>query len=243
MNLAETTALGLLLPFAFAISPAKAQIAAPVGTYIRVEAGTAFHQNVTFTDTNPGAANCDLCTAQFPSTIAQSFDVGGALGYRIGPFFRTDLSIDYIASTKISGYSTATIPSTGSADVKSVAGLINGYIDLPAANVFGSIQPYLDAGIGIAWNDLGTTSGTSGAVGPFTLAGSSHTNFAWAIGAGVGYPLTTHMTLDIAYRFLDLGQLRTDTSLSFGGMTIPVTPSKTGDSDAHQVTIGLRYDF
>lgn len=226
-----------------AISPAKAQIAAPAGTYIRIEAGAAFHQNVTFADTDPGAANCDLCTAQFPSSIADSFLAGGALGYRIRPDIRIDLSIDYLASARVSGHSTAAIPSTGSANLDSLAGLLNGYIDLPPVSVFGPIQPYVDGGIGVAVNVLGDTTGNSGAVGPFTLSGASRTNFAWALGAGAGYPLTPHLTLDLAYRFLDLGQLRTDSTLTFGGMSVQVTPSRTEGAGVHIVTIGLRYEF
>lgn len=226
-----------------AISPAQAQFVAPEGSYIRIEAGGAFHQNITFADTNPGAANCDLCGALFPSSIAGSFVAGGAFGYRIGPGIRADLSVDYFGSAAVSGHSTAAIPSAGSAKLNSVAGLLNAYIDLPAISLFGPIHPYLDAGIGIAGNQLGETSGNSGAVGPFTLAGESHTNFAWAVGAGAGYPLSPHLTLDVSYRLLNLGQVRTDSTLSFGGMSLTVTPSKTEAADVHVVTIGLRYEF
>jgi opacity protein-like surface antigen len=234
----------ILLPLiASAISPAQAQIAAPGGTYVRIEAGGTFHQNVTFSDTDPGAANCDLCAAQFPSSVADSFLVGGALGYRIGPDTRLDLSVDYLGSTKLSGHSTAAVPSTGSANLDSVVGLLNGYIDLPLVSLFGPIQPYIDGGIGVARNALGQTAGNSGAVGPFTLSGASRTNFAWALGAGVGYPLTPHLILDLAYRFLDIGQLRTDSTLGFGGISATVTPSRTEAAVVHTVTIGLRYEF
>jgi len=235
-----------LVPLALltcAISRAEAQLAAPDGSYVRIEAGGAFHQNITFADTNPGATNCDLCGALFPSSIAGSFLVGGAFGYRIGPNVRTDLSVDYIGSATVSGHSTAATPSIGSAQLDSTVGLLNGYIDLPTANISGPIRPYIDAGIGFAHNQLGTTTGNSGAVGPFTLAGASHTNFAWAVGAGAGYPLSPHLTLDLAYRFLNVGQIRTDSGLSLGGVSMVVTPSKTEAAGVHSVTIGLRYEF
>lgn len=234
----------ILLPLMlFMISPAQAQVAVPAGTYIRIEAGTAFHQNVSFSDTDPGAANCDLCGAQFPSSIAGAFVAGGAFGYRIASNFRTDLSINYIGSATVSGHSTAAIPSTGSAKVDSLVGLFNGYIDLPPVSIFGPIRPYIDGGIGIAANQFDKTTGNSGAVGPFTLAGASRTNFAWAVGAGAGYPLAPHVTLDVAYRLMDIGALRTGPTLSFGGTSMQVTPSKTESAEAHVVTIGLRYEF
>lgn len=240
-----TNFIRLILPVLIvcAISPAKAQIAAPAGTYIRIEAGGAFHQNITFADTNPAAANCDLCAAQFPSSIGDSFLAGGAIGYRLGPAIRIDLSVDYLGSAEVSGHSTAAVPSIGSANLQSLAGLLNGYIDLPPLNVFAPIQPYIDGGIGIASNVLGKTTGNSGAVGPFTLAGASRTNFAWALGAGGGYPLAPHLTLDVSYRFLDLGPIRTDSTLSFGGTSLQVTPSRTGGAAEHVVTIGLRYEM
>ena len=240
-----TNLFRLILPAltAYAISPAEAQIAAPAGTYIRIEAGGAYHPNITFADTNPGAANCDLCGAEFPSSVADSFLAGGAVGYRIGPDTRIDLSVDYFGSTEVSGHSTAAVPSTGSANLESLVGLLNGYMDLPPVNVFAPIQPYIDGGIGIAENVLGKTSGNSGAAGPFTLGGASRTNFAWALGAGGGYPLAPHLTLDVSYRFLDVGQIRTDSTLSFGDMSLQVTPSRTESAGEHVVTIGLRYEI
>lgn len=242
LSLASIIRLVLLPAITCAISPAQGQIAAPAGTYFRVEAGAALHQNVTFTDTNPGAANCDLCGAQFPSSIADSFLIGGALGYRIGPNIRTDLSVDYLGSANVSGHSTAAVPSTGSAKLDSLVGLLNGYIDLPIS-IFGPVRPYIDAGVGIAQNMLGQTTGISGAVGPFTLAGASRTNFAWAVGAGAGYSLTQHLMLDVSYRFLDVGQIWSDSTLSFAGMSMEVTPSKTEAAGVHELTIGLRYEF
>jgi len=43
-------------------------------------------------------------------------------------------------------------------------------------------------------------------------------NFAWNIGAGVGFDLTENWTLDAGYRFVGLGSVKTKTGpLEVGG--------------------------
>jgi opacity protein-like surface antigen len=123
--------------------------------------------------------------------------------------------------------------------------MANGYFDLagwqPAA--FGPFQPYLTAGIGVARNDLGTFSGTSAG---FAVSenGSTTTNFAWGAGAGVGYSVTPNLTLDIGYKYFDLGEFRTGTAVTVGGAPLPpVTASKSTDLDVHTIMVGLRFGF
>jgi opacity protein-like surface antigen len=238
-------ALALSFIPAFLVAPAEAQIAVPTGIYVRGELGGAFHQNVVFRDTQPDAVNCDLCAMSFPSSVGSSAIIGGGLGYRLTPNFRVELSLDYLTPAKVTGHDSATPPSTASVNLDSFVALVNGYVDFPELppGLFGSVQPYVDAGIGLASNSLGLTRGNSGTVGPFTIAGASQTNFAYALGIGAGFPLTPRLTADLAYRFIDLGQLRTGSTLSAGGASFQVTASRTGSSDAHTITIGLRYQF
>ncbi len=233
-----------LLPV-FLAMPVEAQVAVPAGIYVRGEVGAAFHDSVFFRDTNAQAANCDLCDTTFPSTVGSSAIVGAGVGLRLTPVFRTELSLDYLTSAKVTGHDLATPPSTASANVSSIIALANIYVDFPELppGIFGLVQPYLDAGIGLASNNLGTTSGHSGAIGPFTIAGSTQTNLAYALGFGAGYPLGPRLTADISYRFFDPGQLRTGTTLSAGGTSTQVTASRTGSADVHTVMIGLRYQF
>ena len=218
-------------------------MAVPDGLYVRGEVGAGIHSGATFTDTNPAAPNCDLCSAQFPSSIGTSAILGGAIGWRFTPNFRADLSVDYLTPTTVSGHSTAAVPSSASANLNSLVTLINGYFDFPELHFFGLLSPFATVGIGFATNDLGVTSGTSGAVGPFSLTGVSRTNFAWDAGLGAAYPLTPKLTADIGWRFLDTGQMRSGSILSVAGTTMQVTPSKTGDVNLNVFTIGLRYQF
>jgi outer membrane protein OmpA-like peptidoglycan-associated protein len=168
---------------------------------------------------------------------------GGGVGYRFSPMFRSDVTVDYIPSLKVSGHNSLVPALTNSADLSSLVGMVNGYIDINgfAPNMFGRFQPYLQGGIGVARDDLEKT--TFG--GPFagiTLSGSTRTNFAWGVGAGLGYALTPNLTLDLGYKYLDLGEMRTGSTVSTGAVSIGVTPAKA-DLQAHTVMLGVRFAF
>jgi opacity protein-like surface antigen len=226
-------------------SPATAQLALPTGLYLRGDVGYAVKGNITFRDVNPTAPNCDLCTGSFPSTTGNSVFFGAGIGYRLTPLFRTDLTLDYLTPTSVDGHTVNIAPSMGSAHLDSVVGLVNGYLDLDGAfpRLLGPFQPYLSAGIGASRNHLGTTSGISSVVGPFTLGAADTTSFVWTLGAGVGYALNSFVTMDLAYRFMDFGEVRDGSTITFGGASALVTSSKSDDFAVNAVTLGLRFGF
>lgn len=91
-----------------------------------------------------------------------------------------------------------------------------GYVDLSLLLGLtpGKIEPYLGAGLGVARNELGSVrfSFPDLATQPassITQSGSD-TQFAMAATAGLGLPLTNSITVDIAWRYSDYGQIKTD---------------------------------
>jgi len=224
-------------------APAVAQSIIPEGGYVAGEIGGAVHQSVVFSDTNPSAPNCDLCTSTFPSSIGNAFIVGGKLGYRISSQFRADFSLEHLSSSKVSGHTTSTPPSTGAANLDSLLALYNVYYDVTSIPALGLLQPFFTAGMGFARNSLGPTNGDAGPAGPFAITGNARTNFAWDAGVGLALPVGPHWTADLGYRFIDLGELRSGTTLSIAGLSLLVTASQTGPAYVHAVTFGLRYSF
>jgi opacity protein-like surface antigen len=216
----------------------------PPGGYIRAEAGMAIHTKQVFIDSNPDAANCDLCNSNFPVTIDDSAILGANLGTRFTENLRADIGIDYLTSSTVRGYNSLEIPSSGSAKVDSFVALLNGYVDFPElpGGLVGPFIPYVTVGLGLAHHDLGRTSGTTPRTA-FSISGASRTNFAYAVGAGLSYPLTPLLTADLQYRYLDLGSLNTGTELTAGGAPVLVTASKTGSLAVHAITIGIRFGF
>jgi opacity protein-like surface antigen len=218
--------------------------------YLRGDLGAGFGQDLTFTDVDPTAANCDLCGAQLPAASGNSVVFGGGGGYRFSPMLRADVTADDYPSFSVHGTTTQPGSPTGTAPLTSIVAMANGYLDLnglyPAA--FGPFQPYLTAGVGFVRNDVGHFSGRF-TVGPlagvtFSEVGSVQTNFAWGAGTGIGYPLTPDLFLDLEYEFRDLGQVRSGTTETvLGVLQPPITASKSTDLDVHTLLVSVRYGF
>src|SRR6185312_2177231 len=210
--------------------------------YVRGDIGGAFGTDTTFKNVPslPGGSGSTQ-----PSTVNNSIMYGGGIGIRINPMFRTDITIDGIRRLNIEGTNSARPAVSSSAHVSSVVGLVNGYFDLNGLwpTIFGRFQPYIDAGVGVARNDLSRTSFAAGA-GATVGSVSSHAvmHFAWGAGAGVAYAVAPHLLVDLNYKYLDLGQMHSGTTFSALGTAVN-TPRMVADLKAHTVMLGLRYEF
>jgi outer membrane protein OmpA-like peptidoglycan-associated protein len=220
----------------------------PYGVYVRGDFGGAFGNNVTFRDNNSAAANTTIGNNSISAHGGNSVIFGAGIGYRVNPWFRGDFTLDYMPSLNVNRTTAGSSNSnTVSANLNSLVGMANGYLDFNSflPNFFGSVEPYIDGGIGFANNNLGTvTNSTGGTAG--TLSGSSQTNFAWGAGAGVNFPLTQQLSLDVAYKYLDLGSLKSG-NVSTNGFAVgnsgAVTGIKSNDLTVNTVTVGLRWTF
>jgi opacity protein-like surface antigen len=221
-----------------AMAQQAAPYAAPVGPwsfgqfYMRGDAGGAFSAGADLKSTEPFASDSLLGPGErLNGNTGNSdiFDVG--LGARLLPYLRWDATMSYLPSMKFSG-------SGNAAHMNSWVGMVNGYIDLNGLMPlpFGPFQPYVDAGLGAASNTVDTLDTSLG--GGTAINGNTRTSFAYGLGAGVGYPVAPNVTLDVAYRYLDLGEAETGASDTAGA----VAPLKT-DLREHTVTMGLRYMF
>jgi opacity protein-like surface antigen len=238
-------AAGALL--AASAAPASAAMwPLPAGTYVRADLGVGFGQNLTFSDTNPGALNAFLGpNAGVASSTGNSVLLGAGIGFRINPKFRVDATFDYLPSLTQSGSGTgAAAGFSGHADLDAAVAMANVYVDLDGffPRLLGPVQPFLTAGIGVASNTLGTASATKGGV-PVFLSGATQTNFAWGVGVGAAYPLTAKLTIEASYKYLDLGGLITGTTATGPAGSAIVTAAKSGDLDVHTLTLSLRYTF
>jgi len=210
--------------------------------YVRGDIGGAFGTDTTFKNVPslPGGSGSTQ-----PSNLGNSMMYGGGVGVRINPMFRTDLTIDGIRRLNIDGRNSVAGGVSSSAHNSSVVGLVNGYFDLNGVwpNTFGRFQPYIDAGVGVAYNSLSRTSfATAGGATIGSVSSHAFTNFAWGAGAGIAYAVAPHMLVDLGYKYLDLGEMHSGTTLSVGAAKVN-TSRMNGDLKAHTVMIGFRYEF
>ena len=134
------------------------------------------------------------------------------LGYATGAI-RFEALVEYRPDFAFEGRANFLAPDRRqdvSADLSSVSGMLAGFIDLAALGLPkpGPFAPFLGAGIGTVHTRIGKTTMTFPAT-TTTVQGGSRTGLAWMATAGVAVALDTHVTLDLAWRYTDLGEIRT----------------------------------
>jgi opacity protein-like surface antigen len=195
--------------------------------YARVDTGGSFSKN----------AGKDVGV-----DIGSSPIIGAGVGAKVLPFLRTDVTLSYRPGYSFTAPDTTLVPGTiGRGDVKTLAALVNAYYDFPS---FAGFTPYIGGGVGVARNEVGTTTLSDPASGATvaTLSGSTTTQFAWQASAGVAYSILPFVALDIGYRYFDAGEGRSGTSGTFLGTPI-TAPVQRGNIRAHEIQAGIRVGF
>ena len=140
-----------------------------------------------------------------------------------------------------------------SSSVSQFSAMAFGYVDLSLLFGLtpGDIEPYLGAGIGVARNRTSPVTYTfPGLTQPaWTIVpGGGSYQFALAATAGLGWPLTNNLMLDIAWRFSDYGRVETDSGtmeIQRGARppTALVIDSTYATLRSHAIYTGLRLSF
>jgi opacity protein-like surface antigen len=208
-------------------TPAQAQV------YWRIEAGWSAPNDAEFKDNdfyNSGNIWGDPTGTQ-PGTLNNidgSLIVGAGVGYRFTSSLRGDVTLAYRGFYNLND---STFEAAYSAHLTSTTLMVNGYYDFTA----GGVRPYFGAGIGWARNE------TDSLIQDFrfgfanTFSGATTDNTAVALMAGIGIPHSGG-TLDIGYRYIDLGKFETGTVAAFG-----ITGGQTGKLTAQEITFGFRF--
>jgi opacity protein-like surface antigen len=220
--------------------------------YLRAEVGYAWSKDADLRDdaTTPGSflicGNAPCTTPGTLNDIGDSYVLGAGVGYRVTPNIRGELAVGYRGGFELDeADAVAPTPTTFTGKIRSWTAMLNGYYDFSAA---GPWKPYVTGGIGVARNKVKTISATnpSAATLPalfsnYQLVGDSDTSFAWTIGAGVGYAVGPKVTLELGYRYVDLGDLKVPSqTVSFN--TGPVSyPGAKGELRTHEITLGFRF--
>ena len=124
------------------------------------------------------------------------------------------------------------------ADIESWVGLANMYIDL---GTYMCITPYIGGGVGVASvSVLGLKDVNVPNLGVAYGVDHTETNFAWAVYGGFAYEVNQSVTLDLSYRYLDLGDARSGTVTSYDG-TSSYASLDIDDITSHDVMLGVRW--
>ena len=178
---------------------------------------------------------------------------GVGVGYQFNNWLRFDVTGEYRGKANFHGLDIVR-PNNGglrytdqyTASKSEWVGLLNGYIDL---GTWWNFTPFIGGGVGFARN---TISGFTDVcmIDPPCLGGSVATgataskwNFAWAAHAGLAYHVSPAFTVELAYRYLDLGNAQTGDLIAFDGTNNLNNPMYFNHLTSHDVKLGVRWMF
>jgi opacity protein-like surface antigen len=215
--------------------------------------------------TNQSVSSLTLATTAFPAgfqTTGMGFDsstsYGLGVGYRFNNWFRGDVTGEYRGKANFHGsqYTTLNSSFAGFAGVDNYSAsksewvaMANAYVDL---GTWWCVTPFIGAGVGMARNtisgfrDDGVSLFTGFGTSPSSTfaADGSKWNFAWALHAGLAYKVSPGLTVELAYRYMNLGDGVTGPTNSFDGVTVV---NGSGfvfkDITSHDVKLGVRWDL
>ena len=174
---------------------------------------------------------------------APIFGVG--VGYQFNNWFRADVTGEYRGKANFHGMDIAHVGAgpqftdlyTGS---KSEAlFLANIYADL---GTWWCLTPFIGAGVGVSRNTISSFTDTNTPLlGVAYGSEASQWNFAWAAHAGIGYKVTNNLTVELAYRYVDMGNAHSGDIVDFTGANTIVNPMEFKSITSHDLKLGVRW--
>jgi opacity protein-like surface antigen len=220
------------LPPAPPIEPAPAAVEYS-GWYLRGAVGVAIPTGNTSVSISPNpliGLPADAFNSFYNPTVSASGIFSAGVGYQFNNWLRFDVTGEYHGGSQFQVLEQLAIPSatTQFADfyrgnVSRFVLMANGYADI---GTWYGVTPYIGAGVGWSQNYLDGVTDTGFAyVGPGATGSptggyfnnSSTSNFAWALMAGLDFNVTQNLKLELGYRYLNTGPLKTGTSNCFNG--------------------------
>ena len=215
------------------------------GWYLRGDIGFSNQQVQRLNNANDGL--------NFTSRQNLGFDTAGIFGlgagYQFNNWFRADVTGEYRGNSPFHG--TDQITYNGGIGVdkytatkSEVLFLANAYFDL---GTWWCVTPFVGAGVGTArvtvanFADQGIALQGGPALPGLALADTaSKWNFAWAVHAGLGYKVSPSLTLELAYRYVDMGDGVTGDLVAFDGSS-NLGPMTFKHITSHDVKLGIRW--
>ena len=181
-------------------------------------------------------------------TIHMDFDssplVGLGVGYQFNHWLRADVTGEYRGKSTFHGLEREVGAAPASVNEYSATksewvGLVNAYFDL---GTWYGITPFIGAGVGFSHTTIDnfTDVGIANAALAFAKD-KSETDLAWALHAGLAYDVTPNFKMEFAYRYINLGDGKTDTLHRYDNSGCRCLSVKFKDIDSHDFKVGMRW--
>lgn len=171
--------------------------------------------------------------------------VGAGLGYKFNSWFRMDATGEYRGSANFHGLDRYSGSGGGANEYhgsfSSSVFLMNAYLDL---GTWCCVTPYVGAGIGMAYNRFGNVRDINTPNNAVAFAKYDSTwELAWALYAGVAYKVTPGFTVELGYRYLNLGDAKSGDTIAFGGGNTIYNPLELKDIESHDIKLAMRWQL
>jgi opacity protein-like surface antigen len=192
-------------------------------------------------------------TTENVNTVFKEFDsapiFGVGFGYQFNNWIRADVTGEYRAGATFHGLDI--VRSGGNTFTDEYRAIKSEWLVL--ANIYADFgtwagfTPFVGVGVGGSRNtissfiDVCTTCPGGGVAHGGTE--SSKWNFAWAIHAGIGYKVTNNVTLEFAYRYVDLGDALSGDLVTYLGQNSINNPMEFRGLTSHDFKFGVRWMF
>ena len=177
---------------------------------------------------------------------------GVGVGYKVNNWFRADVTGEYRGNSQFFGTDRLTFPGGFGTDTYHATKsewvvLANAYVDL---GTWWCVTPFIGAGIGGArvgianFTDVGIANLGGGALPSLAFGDNvSKWNMAWALHAGLAYKVTPNFTVELGYRYLDMGDGLTGDLRTFDGTNNLVNPTTFKNITSHDLKLGVRWNL
>lgn len=265
LSVVSSAALAADLMPAPVLAPPPVPVEVGGGWYLRGDVGVGHLELRRFEGTDtPGYPQPVGGFQAEQKAIGDQAFAGAGVGYRVNNWLRFDGTAEYRTSTSVrfaESYSTGGFlfdqygKSYGtrgldfySGHLSSIVAMANVYVDL---GTWYGITPFIGAGVGGAFHHLyGLTDFGAGVDGNgFPIAGAAgvvgdknSTSLAWALHAGLAYSVTPNLTLELGYRYLNMGEVESGRLSCYNTAgNCPGTTYKLKELDSHDIKIGMRW--
>lgn len=190
--------------------------------------------------------------------MGTGLNLGAKVGYEVNEFINVDIAYNRRGNFSLTSSDGLTytnglpilLTGVGSSGcgykfnpINSQAVTVNTNVFLPIT--WDKFKPFLSAGLGIAWNKLGEMRSimSPGLGTNLILSGNTQNSFTWQLGAGIEYAMTKNFALDLAYRFVDMGNFISGTSFIDQASVVSgdIQPFRMNHVGANEFYIGLKY--
>jgi opacity protein-like surface antigen len=222
------------------------------GWYLRGDIGMTNQRIKSLTNTDPNAAAFATTGLGFDSSML--WDLG--VGYQFNNWFRVDVTGQYRGRANFHGSQYAPVGVFGptfaendnySGSKSETVIMANGYVDL---GTWWCMTPFIGGGLGASYNrisgfrDDGVIYNAGVLNNSVTFASDAGKwNFAWALHAGLAYRVTPNVTVELAYSYMNLGDVTTGTNSNFAGSAVAQNPWTMHNITSNDLKLGVRWDI